>query len=385
MSSPVRLNDRAAIVGVGQLPFSKDIGRPIGDTAVEAVLRALEDAGLKPSDVDGTVKFQMEDTQECAIARRAGVDNLRFFCEVKYGGGPNCAVVGHAAAAITLGLASVVVCWRARNRAARTSRPWAQERGVVHDDKMWHLPWGLIRPVDLIAMWGRYHMERYGTTREQLAEVAIAFRKHAMRNPAAMMRKPLSLDDYLGSRMIGDPLCLYDCSLESDGAIACVVTSAERARDLRHRPAYVHAYAQGTGPNQVHLANYNTSDFSTSARYCAEELWRRSDLQPKDIQCAQIYDAFTPLVILGLEEYGLCEAGAGGRFVAGGTLGPGGKLPTNTSGGSLSEAYVHGMNLVSEGVRQIRGTSTSQVPDCKAVLVTGAAAVSTSALVLRGD
>jgi acetyl-CoA acetyltransferase len=381
----MRLNDRAAVVGIGQLPFSKAIGRPIGDTAVEAVLAALEDAGLRPTDVDGTVKFQMEDTQECAIARRAGIENLRFFCEVKYGGGPNCAVVGHAAAAIALGLASVVVCWRARNRAAKASRPWAQERGIIHDDKMWHLPWGLIRPVDLIAMWGRYHMERYGTTREQLAEVAIAFRSHAMRNPAATMRKPLTLDEYLGSRMIGDPLCLYDCSLETDGAIACVVTSAERARDLRQKPAYVHAYAQGTGPNQVHLANYNTLDFSTSARFCAEELWKRSDLKPKDIPCAQIYDAFTPLVIMGLEEYGFCETGNGGKFVEGGTLGPGGRLPTNTSGGSLSEAYVHGMNLVSEAVRQIRGTSTSQVPGCKAVLVTGAAAVSTSAMVLRGD
>jgi acetyl-CoA acetyltransferase len=385
MSSPVRLNDRAAIVGIGQLPFSKDIGRPIGDTAVEVVLRALEDAGLQPADVDGTVKFQMEDTQECAIARRAGVENLRFFCEVKYGGGPNCAVVGHAAAAITLGLASVVVCWRARNRASKASRPWSQERGIIHDDKMWHLPWGLIRPVDLIAMWGRYHMERYGTTRAQLAEVAIALRNHAMRNPAAMMHKPLTLEQYMSSRMIGDPLCLYDCSLESDGAVACVVTSAERARDLRRKPAYVHAYAQGTGPNQVHLANYNTTDFSTSARFCAEELWKRSDLKPKDIHCAQIYDAFTPLVIMGLEEYGFCESGRGGKFVEGGTLGPGGTLPTNTSGGSLSEAYVHGMNLVSEAVRQIRGTSTSQVPGCKAALVTGAAAVSNSALVLRGD
>ena len=383
--SGIRLNDRAAIVGIGQLPFSKDIGRPIGDTAVEAVLRALEDAGLEAADVDGTVKFQMEDTQECAVARRAGVENLRFFCEVKYGGGPNCAVVGHAAAAVALGLASVVVCWRARNRASKASRPWSQERGIIHDDKMWHLPWGLIRPVDLIAMWGRYHMEHYGTTREQLAEVAIAFRKHAERNPAAMMRGPLTLEQNLGSRMIGDPLCLYDCSLESDGAVACVVTSAERARDLRHKPAYLHAYAQGSGPNQVHLAIYNTLDFSTSARFCAEELWKRSDLKPKDVQCAQIYDAFTPLVILGLEEYGICETGAGGKFVEGGALGPGGTLPTNTSGGSLSEAYVHGMNLVTEAVRQIRGTSTSQVPGCKHVLVTGAAAVSTSAMVLRGD
>jgi len=379
------MNDRAAIVGIGALPFSKDIGRPIGDTAVEAILRALEDAGLRPSDVDGSVKFTAEDTQECAIARRAGVENLRFFCETSYGGGPNCATIGHAAAAISLGLASVVICWRARNRAAKTSRPWSQERGIIREDKQWHLSWGLIRPVDVIGMWARDHMERYGTTREHLAEVALAFRLHAERNPAATMRKRLTLEDYMSSRMIGDPLCLYDCSLETDGAIACVVTSIERARDCRHPPALVHAYAQGTGPNQVHLANYNTTDFSTTARFCAEELWKRSDLQPKDVQCVQIYDAFTPLVLLGLEEYGFCGEGESGPFVTGGTLGPGGRLPANTSGGSLSEAYVHGFNLVTEAVRQIRGTSTSQVPDCKAVLVTGAAAVSTSALVLRGD
>lgn len=384
MSAP-RLNDRAAIVGIGALPFSKDIGRPIGDTAVEAVLLALEDAGLDPADVDGSVKFTAEETQECAIARRAGVENLRFFCETSYGGGASCAVIGHAAAAIALGLASVVICWRARNRAAKTSRPWSHERGVIREDKQWHVPWGLVRPVDVVGMWARWHMDRYGTTREQLAEVAIAFRRHAERNPAAVMRKPLTLEQYMSSRMIGDPLCLYDCSLETDGAVACVVTSAERASDLRHEPVFVHAYAQATGPNQVHLANYNTRGFSTTARFCAEELWKRSDLQPKDVDCCQIYDAFTPLVLLGLEEYGLCGEGESGKFVEGGTLGPGGELPSNTSGGSLSEAYVHGFNLVAEAVRQIRGTSTSQVEGCRTVLVTGAAAVSTSAVVLRGD
>jgi acetyl-CoA acetyltransferase len=383
VSGAVRLNDRAAIVGIGSLPFSRNIGRPIGDTAVEAILLALADAGLEPKDVDGAVKFTMEDTQECAIARRAGVENLRFFCEVSYGGGPNCAVVGHAAAAITLGLADVVVCWRARNRAAKTSRPWSQERGVIREDKQWHIPWGLVRPVDIIGMWGRWHMERYGTTREQMAAVAIAIREHARRNPAATMRDPLTVEQYLASRMIGDPLCLYDCCLESDGAIACVVTSVERARDLKQKAAVIHAYAQGTGPNQVHLANYNTTGFSTTGRFCAEELWKRSDLKPKDVDCVQIYDAFTPLVLFGLEEYGFCGEGESGRFVEGGTLAPGGALPANTSGGSLSEAYVHGFNLVTEAVRQIRGISTSQVPDCETVLVTGAAGVSTSAMVLR--
>ena len=380
-----RIQDRVAIVGIGHLPFAKDIGRPIADTAVEAIQLALDDAGLEAEDVDGMSMFEMESTHEVSIARRLGVEGLRWWDKISYGGGASCATLMHAAAAITSGLATTVVCHRARNRGAKTSRPWAQERELVRDDKALHVPWGLVRPVDVIGMWAHRHMHEYGTRREHFGNVAIAARKHAQRNPYAMMRdRPLDMETYLAGRPIGWPLTFYDCCLETDGALACVVTSVERARDLRQRPVLVHAVAQASGPNPVHLANYNnTPAMETTSVFCAKLLWQRSALQPRDMDCAQIYDAFTPLVITGLEDYGFCRRGEGGPFTEGGRLELDGALPVLTSGGGLAEAYVHGFNLILEGVRQIRGTSVNQVPDCKATLVTGASGVATSAAVLR--
>lgn len=392
MSGPIerdlfrRIQDKVAIVGIGHLPFAKDIGRPISDTAVEAVQLALDDAGLQGEDIDGMCMFEMEHTHEVTIARRLGVRNLQWWDKTSYGGGASCATIMHAAAAIAAGLASTVVCHRARNRGSKTSRPWAQERELVVDDKALHVPWGLIRPVDVIGMWAHRHMHEYGTTRQHLGNVAIAARKHAQYNPYAMMRgRPLDMDTYLNARVIGYPLHLYDCCLETDGALACVVTSVERAHDLKQQPVLVHAIAQASGPNPVHLANYNTPNLQTTAVPCAQQLWARSELKPTDMDCAQIYDAFTPLVIMGLEDYGFCKRGEGGPFTDGGRIELGGELPVLTSGGGLSEAYVHGFNLILEGVRQIRGTSTAQVPNCKATLVTGASGVATSAMVLRGE
>jgi acetyl-CoA acetyltransferase len=382
-----RIQDRVAVVGIGHLPFAKDIGRPISDTAVEAIQLALDDAGLAAEDVDGMSMLEMEATHEVAIARRLGVRELRWWDKISYGGGASCATVMHAAAAIAAGLATTVVCHRARNRGARTSRPWSQERVLVRDDKALHTPWGLIRPVDLIGMWAHRHMHEFGTRREHFGNVAIAARRHAQRNPWAMMRgRPLDMQTYLGARVIGYPLHLYDCCLETDGALACVVTSVERARDLRRKPVLVHSIAQASGPNPVHLANYNnTPTMETTSAFCARLLWARSELGPADMGCAQIYDAFTPLVIMGLEDYGFCKRGEGGPFTEGGRIEIGGALPVLTSGGGLSEAYVHGFNLILEGVRQIRGTSVNQVPGCRATLVTGASGVATSALVLRGE
>lgn len=382
-----RIRDRVAIVGIGHLPFAKDIGRPISDTAVEAIQLALDDAGLEAEDVDGMCMFEMESTHEVSIARRLGVEGLRWWSKISYGGGASAATIMQAAAAIASGLATTVVCHRARNRGSRASRPWAQEREIVRDDKALHTPWGLIRPVDVIGMWAHRHMHEYGTTREQLGNVAIAARRHANNNPYAMMRdRKLDMQTYLDARVIGYPLHLYDCCLETDGALACVVTSVERARDLRQKPALVHAVAQASGPNPVHLANYNnTPGMLTTAAFCADLLWQRSELQPKDMDCAQIYDAFTPLVISGLEDYGFCKRGEGGPFTEGGRIELGGELPLLTSGGGLSEAYVHGFNLILEGVRQLRGTSYNQVPDCRATLVTGASGVATSAVVLRAE
>jgi len=381
-----RIQDEVAVVGIGHLPFAKDIGRPIADTAVEAIALALEDAGLAAEAVDGMVMFEMERTHEVSIARRLGVQNLAWWSKISYGGGASAATIMQAAAAIATGLATTVVCHRARNRGARASAPWMQEGRLVADDKALHTPWGLIRPVDVIGMWAHRHMHEFGTTREHFGNVAIAARRHAQRNPYAMMRdRPLDMETYLNARVIGYPLHMYDCCLETDGALACVVTSIERARDLPRKPVIVHAVAQASGPNPVHLANYNTPNLQSTSVPCAELLWSRSELQPADMDCAQIYDAFTPLVITGLEDYGFCKRGEGGPFTEGGRLELGGELPVLTSGGGLSEAYVHGFNLILEGVRQIRGTSTAQVADCKATLVTGASGVATSAMVLRGE
>ena len=378
------MRDAAAIVGIGQTEFSKNIGRPEQRIALEAITAALADAGIGPHEVDGLVKFSLENTMEVDIARNLGMPNLRFFADVAYGGGAGCGAVGHAAMAIATGQADVVVVWRARNRGSG-GRPWAKKGNAVGDEFQWFLPLGLSRPVDQIAMLARRHMIEFGSTVEQLGAVATTFRHHAQQNPDAMMYgKPMSLEDYLAARWISEPLRLFDCCLESDGALACVLVSAERARDLPHPPALVSGYAQGTGTDHLVMANYFTPDpLDSPGHHAARDLWRNTGVGPEDIDCVQIYDAFTPLVLISLEAYGFCKPGEAGPFVEEGHLRVGGSLPCNTSGGSLSEAYVHGMNLILEGVRQVRGDSVNQVDDCETVMVSSGNGVPTSAMVLQ--
>jgi acetyl-CoA acetyltransferase len=368
---------RAAIVGVGQTDFGKNLQRNERALALEAIAAALADAGIAPREVDGLVRFNMESTTEVEIARNLGIENLRFFGEIGYGGGGACATIGHAAMAIATGRARVCVCWRARNRGSG-GRPWAGTGARVGGDEQFYAPWGLVRPVDQIAMLWRRHMHEYGTTSRHLGAVAVALRKHAAKNPRATMQKPMTLEDHAASRLVSDPLRLFDCCLESDGALAVVVVSADWARDARQKPAYVRAVAQGTGPEHVVMANYHKPRFlETPSAYAARDLYAAAAVDPGDIDCAQFYDAFTPLVLLSLEEYGFCGPGESAAFVEGDRL-----EWCNTSGGSLSEAYVHGYNLIVEGVRQIRGTSTAQVADCELCLVTSGAGVPTSAMIL---
>jgi acetyl-CoA acetyltransferase len=377
------LRDHAAIAGIGHTEFAKSIERPERTIALEAISAALDDAGLTPRDVDGLVKFTMEPTVEVEIARNLGIPNLSYFGEVGYGGGAGCAAVGHAAMAIATGVAECVVVWRARKRGSG-GRPWASKGNKVAGEFQWFLPWGLSRPVDQIAMLTRRHMIEYGSTVEHLGAVATAFRAYAETNPNATMRTPMTMDDYMAARYVSEPLRLFDCCLESDGALAVVVTSAERARDLRKPAALIRGFSQGVGPDHTVMANYFTPNpLETPARFAARDLWRTAGCGPDDIDVAQFYDAFSPLVILSLEEYGFCKPGEGGPFCADGNLKPGGALPSNTSGGSLSEAYVHGMNLIVEGVRQVRGESVNQQPKAETVLVTSGNGVPTSSLVLR--
>ncbi|HLX87330.1 MAG TPA: hypothetical protein VKR22_02545, partial [Acidimicrobiales bacterium] len=262
-------------------------------------------------------------------------------------------------------------------------------RSLLEAHVAFTMPFGMFGPPIAYSMVVRRHMHRFGTTAEQMGAVAVTTRAHAARNPRAVMgKRPMTMDDYFAARPVSDPFRLFDCCLESDGACAVVVTTAERARDLRARPVEILSSAQGTlkgfGHGQYSNVSMPDDDYaSAGARQVAARLWGRAGVGPADVDVAQIYDHFTGLVLLSLEDFGFCARGEGGPFAASGALAwPDGALPSNTHGGSLSEAYVHGLNHVVEGVRQLRGESTSQVEGAETCLVTSAAGVPTSALVL---
>src|SRR5262245_27576663 len=349
---------------------------------------ALDDAGIAPSEVDGLASYTLEPYREVDVARNVGLGDITWFSQVGFGGGAGCGVVGQAAMAIATGQCEVAVAWRARKRADPTSRPWAQAAARLSDNSQFTRPFGILRPVDEIAMLTRRYMHEYGGTRQHLANVALAFRKHAAMNPLSTMgHKPLTRDDYMNGRWISETLCLYDNCLETDGALAVVLASTERARDCPHPPALVHAFAQGLPRDHQTMTNYFTDDpLRGPAWTAARRLWANAEVGPADVQVAQLYDAFSPLIPLSLEGYGFCARGEGGPFTDDGAIEwPDGRLPVNTSGGGMSEAYVHGFNLVLEGVRQIRGTSTSQVDGAEVSLVTSGEGVPTSAILFTKD
>jgi acetyl-CoA acetyltransferase len=380
------IRDKVAIVGIGQTAFGKGLEDTELSLACQAISMALDDCGIAPSEVDGTASFTLEAHREVDIARNVGFGDVNFFSQVGYGGGAGCGTILHAAMAVATGQCNVAVAWRARKRAAKSSRPWSQTPQRIDDHWQWSRPYGLLRPVDEVAMLTRRYMHEFGATRDHLANVALAFRKHANRNPNATMHdRPLTREQYMEARWISEPLCLFDNCLETDGALAAVLVSAERAKDLPQKPAFVHSAAQGIPPQHQTMINYFNDDPLKGPSWAAAgQLWRGSDFKPADVKCAQIYDAFSPLVPLSLEGYGFCARGEGAEFTNDGALEwPSGRLPTNTAGGGMSEAYVHGFNLVLEGVRQMRGTSSNQVENADTCLVTSGEGVPTSALLLR--
>jgi acetyl-CoA acetyltransferase len=387
---PDTIKDKTAVAGIGQTAFGKGLPDTELSLACQAISAALDDAGIAPSEVDGMASYTMEQNREVDVARNVGLGDVTYFSQVGFGGGAGCGVVGQAAMAVATGQCQVAVAWRARKRAAKTSRPWAQAAASprIADAWMWSRPFGLLRPVDEVAMLTRRYMHEYGGTRDHLANVAIAFRKHANRNPdATMYERPLTREEYMKARWISEPLCLFDNCLETDGALAVVVTTAERARDCAHPPALVHSFAQGLPAQHQTMTNYfNDDPLRGPAWATARKLWATAEVTPADVKVAQLYDAFSPLVPLSLEGYGFCPRGEGGSFTDdGGLEWPNGRLPTNTSGGGMSEAYVHGFNLILEGVRQIRGTSVCQVEGADVSLVTSGEGVPTSAIVFTKD
>jgi acetyl-CoA acetyltransferase len=386
------LSGKAAVAGIGATEFSKNSGRSELRLAAEAVLAALGDAGLAPGDVDGMSTFTMETNPENMVARTLGIPELKFFSRIPHGGGGACAPVQQAAMAVATGVADVVVCYRAFNersgvRFGQGPPPAKTAATTENEYRSWVNPYGLLTPAQHIAMFARRYMHAYGATSEDYGRVAVTMRKHAAVNPRAWFySKPLTLAEHQASRWIAEPLHLYDCCQETDGGQAMVVVSAERARDLRQPPAIITAAAQGSGPDQFSMTSYYRDDLTAlpEAGLCARQLWAQSGLGPENIDAAVLYDHFTPFVLNQLEEYGFCARGEAKDFIADGNLEVGGALPTNTHGGQLGEGYLHGTNGIAEGVRLIRGTSTTQPPGVGNVLVTAGTGVPTSALILSG-
>lgn len=391
------MKDQTAIVGVGSTPYYKR-GESLPQTPIElackAILAACDDAGLSVKDIDGFAYYSMGfDT--ALIAQTLGIPEIKFTATLTGGGGGAAAGVGLASAAIVSGSANVVVSLMTlqqtpdhRLGAAFASKsPGAYSRPITPEADF-AVPSGLFAPGQMFAMLAQRHMHLYGTRREAFAEVAISTRENAIKRPTSRFKDPITLADYFDARMITDPLCLLDFTQENDGACAVITTSAARARDLRKPPAYIVASAHGGAGRwgqSISWMNMPDEYFASSGhRPVARDVYARAGLTPDDIDVALLYDHFTPMVIMQLEDYGFAPIGEGGPFVEAGNIRLGGTIPVNTHGGNLSEAYIIGMTHVREGVEQVRGEAVNQVDDCEFALVTGGPApIPTSALILR--
>ena len=384
---------RTAVVGIGATEFSKCSGRSTLRLAVECSDAAIRDAGLRPGQIDGMVLFTVEDNHEIDVARSLGIKELRHFSRIHHSGGAACGTIHQAAMAVHSGACDYCLVFRAFNeRSEMRYGAGVQDRAPaptpMEVDFGWSSPFGLLTPASWIAMFATRYMHEYGATSEDFGRVAVACRRHAAVNPAAFFHgKPITLEEHQQSRWIVKPLHLLDCCQESDGGQAMVVTTLERARDLPHPPAVIAAAAQGSGEDQQMMKSYYRDEISgiPEMGLCARQLWRDSGLGPDDIQTAVLYDHFTPLVLPQLEEFGFCRRGEARDFIRDGHIEIGGRLPINTPGGQLGEAYIHGVNGIAEGVRQVRGSSVNPVKDVENVLVTAATAVPTSAIILSRD
>lgn len=371
--------NNTAIVGIGQTEFSKNSGRSEMQLAAEASLAAIRDAGLEPRDIDGLVTFVQDTNDEMQLVRSLGIEQLRWTARTPFGGGGSCATVQVAAAAVASGAANAVLIYRAFNERSgfRFGQPGtasAYAGGGEAPPRSLHFSHGLDTPAKIYSLWYQRYMHRYGVRNEDLGRYVVAARKHAATNPLAWFYgRPITLEEHQASRWIVEPILrLLDCCQESDGGVALIVTTLDRARDLRQAPARIAAAAQSHVMHGDTLFNYYRDDLERhpDALGSAAALWRQSGLGPDNIDVAMIYENFSPIVFMTLEAYGFCGPGEAKDFIRSGAIELGGKLPVNTNGGLLGEGYIHGMNNITEAVRQVRGTAANQVAAAENVLVT---------------
>jgi acetyl-CoA acetyltransferase len=385
----------AAIVGIGRTAYSRHSGVSTLALAREATFNALADAGLSVQDVDGMTTFAVDDSVSTAqLAYSIGLEGLYFHKDTVGGGNVAAEVVADAFWAVEAGAADCVVVYRALNsRSGKRFGTYAdpvagQAPGGnvlrVPGDDQFLAPHGYMVPGQWYALWTRRHFETYGTTNEDLGAIAVQYRAHAANNPHAVARNPITIEEYHKSRWIMEPFHIFDCALEADGACALVVTTLERARDLKHKPVRMLGHIAYTGKGrQDEVWDDMTTMYSA---FVGPRLWDRTGLKPYDMDFACLYDCFTYTALATTEDYGFCEKGEGGRFYREGRATYGGDMVINPHGGLLSEAYIHGLNHSWEAVAQIRGDADArQVKDANICLVSAGAAAYGSAMVLAGD
>lgn len=366
------LKDRAAITGVGETQFLRGTEKTPLRLTLEACMAAIEDAGLSPKDIDGIINYAASGLVAEDFMTSFGMEDCTFSASTPMGGASAVAAVQCAMLAVTGGLCNHVLI--PLGRTGYSGARIGARLGMMPQFNLvaeFESPMGANAPAQYYAPMARRHMELYGTTSDQFAEVAMTMRRHAMLNDNALMQKPMDLEGYYASRMIADPFRLFDCSLESDGACAIIVSGADRARDMASTPIYISGVAEGH-PDSPSTITQRPDLTRLGLAKAAPRAFAMADAKPEDMDVAEVYDCFTFTVICQLEDLGFCAKGEGGPFVEAGRIGLGGDLPVNTHGGLLSQAHMAGLNHVVELVRQLRGEcGPRQVEGAQVGLVTG--------------
>ncbi len=373
MNSARSLRDQACVSGIGETAYLRGSTKTAFELQLEASLAAITDAGLVPKDIDGIIPIGVVSGTAEDFIENFGIPDLRFSAVIPHGGASPVMALQCAAVALAAGVCNHVLMTFGRNVTAVAHKAGAR----IHQMPQFHYvtefeyPLGAIAPAQIYAPMARRHMDLYGTTVAHFGEVAVACREHALRNNNAIMKKPITLEDHRDSRLIADPFRLLDCSLESDGGAAVVISASRRAADLPHRRVFLAGLATGH-PDSPDSITQRQDMTSLGLAKAAPRAFAMAGVTPADIDVAEIYDCFTYAVIRQFEDLGFCAKGEGGPFVADGRLRPGGALPTNTHGGLLSQAHVWGLNHIVELVRQLRGDAgLAQVPHAEVGLVTG--------------
>jgi len=370
----VTLRDKACVTGVGETTYLRGSSQSAFELQIKASLKAIADAGLDPKQIDGVIPIGIVSATAEDFIDNFGIPDLRFSAIVPHGGASPVMALQCAAAAVAAGVCNHVLIAFGRNvtgAAATKAGARIHTMPQFHYVTEFEYPIGNAAPAQIYAPMAQRHMALYGTKVSHFGEVAVAHRQHALLNDNAVMKKPMTLEDHANSRMIADPFRLFDCSLESDGGAACIVSSAERASDLKHRRIFISGTAAGH-PDQPGAITQRPDMTSLGIAKAAQRAFQMAGVTHADIDVAEIYDCFTYAVIRQLEDLGFCKKGEGGPFVEGGRLRLDGALPTNTHGGLLSQAHVWGLNHIVELVRQLRGNAgRAQVKDAEVGLVTG--------------